>query len=333
MENKTKEICVKCSKEFTGDDIYMICHVCNNKYHLSSCCSVSSASYKAMSKYLKLNWRCDNCKKHKTKAPSDNNDHQLRKQARSGDLTDDSDASISKRDCTNDVLSLALLRNDVAELKNDFRGFRKALQEERLSSIDLKSTLENLNETLDFFRNKIIELFDLNKSKDLKIEKLEEKINTLEQNSLQTNIEIKNAPTTDTAINVVKSIATKLNVSINENDIVDAYREKRSNKIIVKFSSTKSKKELMENIKKTKLKTGDIVSNESYAAVAGESNRIYINDELTKFYRNLLWIAKNKAKEKNWRFVWVKYGKILAKKDENSKYISILKESDISLII
>ena len=45
---------------------------------------------------------------------------------------------------------------------------------------------------------------------------------------------------------------------------------------------------------------------------------IYINDQLTAYNRRLLWTAKTKAKECNWKFTWVRNGSICARKNENS---------------
>ena len=43
-------------------------------------------------------------------------------------------------------------------------------------------------------------------------------------------------------------------------------------------------------------------------------------------------MAKNEARAKNWKFVLVKFGKVLVKKEENGKVIYITKERDTSLI-
>ena len=59
---------------------------------------------------------------------------------------------------------------------------------------------------------------------------------------------------------------------------------------------------------------------------------IYINDQLTYNNRQLLWIAKTKAHEVKWKFVWVRNGNILARKNENSPSIIINNAADIESI-
>lgn len=71
----------------------------------------------------------------------------------------------------------------------------------------------------------------------------------------------------------------------------------------------------------SKIRTGD----------QNDKNYIFANDHLTQYKRHLLWLTKNKAKEINWKFIWVKNGNILAKKNEISNLI-IRCISDIELI-
>lgn len=65
---------------------------------------------------------------------------------------------------------------------------------------------------------------------------------------------------------------------------------------------------------------------------SGENNisspkYIYLNDQITYNNRQLLWIAKTKANEARWKFVWVKNGNIFARKKENSSPIIINRAS------
>lgn len=60
-----------------------------------------------------------------------------------------------------------------------------------------------------------------------------------------------------------------------------------------------------------------------------EAKRVFVNDELTQLNRYLLWKTKNKAKELQWKFVWVKDGRIMAKKEETTRIFYIRNEPDI----
>lgn len=56
-------------------------------------------------------------------------------------------------------------------------------------------------------------------------------------------------------------------------------------------------------------------------------------DNLTTFNNKLLWLAKTKAKEINYDFVWSKEGKIHARKQPGGRAIRIACEEDIDKIL
>ena len=138
------------------------------------------------------------------------------------------------------------------------------------------------------------------------------------------------------AFDVVKKIAASINVDITEDDISKAYRlKKQEDKIIVEFSSLKKKSELMEKIERPRVdaKTiNDENNTEGNNSNTNNSKYLYINDQLTFNNRQLLWLAKTKAKECNWKFVWVRNGKIFARKNENSSLNIINNAADIESI-
>ncbi|RZF37580.1 hypothetical protein LSTR_LSTR016142, partial [Laodelphax striatellus] len=51
---------------------------------------------------------------------------------------------------------------------------------------------------------------------------------------------------------------------------------------------------------------------------------VYINENLSPYYRNLLKETKSFAKENNFMFTWVRNGKIYVRKNENSRAIRIM---------
>lgn len=74
-------------------------------------------------------------------------------------------------------------------------------------------------------------------------------------------------------------------------------------------------------------------NNSSNVENSSNNNKyIYINDQLTFTNRRLLWLAKTKANEAKWKFVWVRNGNIFARKNENSSFIIISNAADIESI-
>lgn len=77
--------------------------------------------------------------------------------------------------------------------------------------------------------------------------------------------------------------------------------------------------------KKTILTNNDIYKN-------GNNDRIYINENLTKEKKDLLYITKQKMKTK-FKYIWVQNAKILIRSEGDGKIIHIKNENDINKYI
>ncbi|KAG8239131.1 hypothetical protein J437_LFUL016138 [Ladona fulva] len=134
--------------------------------------------------------------------------------------------------------------------------------------------------------------------KDQIIDNLNMRVNSLEQQQLAKNIEIcgiVNESTVNDLKGAVVSLIKSINVKdFNENMIEDVF-------IANKF---REQKKLI----------------------------IFINDHLTQYNKNLLWNTKERAIECNYKYVWFKTDRVLVRKDENSRVISISSERDIRKI-
>lgn len=121
----------------------------------------------------------------------------------------------------------------------------------------------------------------------------------------------------------VINLAKRYNLIVKPEDISYVYRlpiKKERRPVIIKFTRQATKEALYKARKNAK--------------VESDGQQVYINEHTTKEERILLAKAKSKAKEESWKFVWVKNGRIMARKDENkdSKILNINKEEDLNKI-
>lgn len=218
------------------------------------------------------------------------------------------------------------VQSDVTELKLDIKEIKTSIQKMSASvgvandnmKTELTTALSKITETLTGLVTQVNNLNEKNKEKEVKINEMDRRINSLEQQLLNNSIEIKNIQNKNMSANdVVKTIAANVNVEITEDDISNAYSLKRDDtKIIVEFSSINRKRQIMSNITRHRVE-GNIINETSSANTESQNNNnnfIYVNDLLTPYNRRLLWLAKSKAKECKWDFVWFRNGLILAKK-------------------
>lgn len=204
--------------------------------------------------------------------------------------------------------------------------------------------IDDLAEHVDFYAEKYQQMVVFKENAEKKIASLEnknthlqkvnsaleERIIRLEQKETEKCIEIfgldenKNEDT----MQLAKTIAQKL--KLDSNNIEETRRvgrnkegESRPRTIVVTLRSKAAKKEWIQH-RKTCLTNDDILSNSN-------GKRFYINENLTKNMRQVLWNAKQMLKDK-YKYIWVQDQKVLIKKDDNSKIRAIRTTDDINRI-
>lgn len=204
----------------------------------------------------------------------------------------------------------------------------------------IRRMLEQLNDKVSYLsdnmskaRDEIRQLKEENTKKDEEIKCMQTRLDRIEQNQLESSVEISNIDLgqNENPKEKVLEIARASNFAIDDNEIIDAYGLKRKSKLVIKFASLNIKRVFMTKVRERKFRSSDISKTKTNDPKSS-SKKIYINDQLTTKNRNLLWLTKNKAKMMNWRFVWVKDGKILSKKDETTKPTYIENTEDIENI-
>lgn len=215
----------------------------------------------------------------------------------------------------------------IEELKKDFRDSFEKLRSELLAFNEkLSSEVNKLKLTVHKLENQV-------KEKDITISNLSIQLNTLDQYGRNRNLEIENVEyrRDESVEDIVLNLAKVLNLNIVKSDIDAAHRlpsrkTDRPQKIIVQLVSRKKRDAFL-----VKKKSG--ITSDQLVSGGKQKLNIYINENLTPSNREVLWAAKQRARELQYKFVWVKQGKIFARQDENQKIIKILSLSDIDKFI
>lgn len=359
MASAQKEVILCNQCELQIKDKHMKCCDCDSHYHFTPCCSIQQSSYSGMTAQKKAMWKCHKCRErrlstnsyHIVVSPADKNNQ---KQKRTNEGEDEVFDEINKRFKNNANFNTPTgtpNQNNTENLQQQCINVNQQVAESEVMQMMMKSmsqittqlaaittqlqqqqgTLLQINENITNLNDKVIELQNQNKEKEKRIDDMENKMHTLEQKIIRKNIEINNIQNEDINVNeIVQLVAGKASVNIEESDIDNVYRTKNKKKIVVEFCTMRKKKELMANIKGHRLEAADINKDDG----DGKNNKyIYVNDQLTAHKNRLLWLAKKKARDVNWRFVWVKDGEIYAKKQENESMLKIISESDVEKMI
>lgn len=125
---------------------------------------------------------------------------------------------------------------------------------------------------------------------------------------------------------VIENLAQQLNIDFFESEVeaVLCLSSKRNgiSPVLVRFTSVATKEKRMQC-------WHDLQELAEKKLVPD----IFFNDNLTAFNRKLFGVARKKGKEKSFKLVWQKNGKIFAKKSKTASFIRINSYSDLDLIV
>lgn len=148
--------------------------------------------------------------------------------------------------------------------------------------------------------------------------KLKSTLNSLEEYSRRNNIEIHGIQETvnENPFNIVCSLAAKLGLKAPTPEEIEAIHRIKAKPnmtppLLIRFSTMKMRDSWLSK------------------RLALKSDAIYINENLTAYTKRLLWMAKNVAKEKSYKFVWARNGKVFMKKQEGMAVVKIANEGSL----
>lgn len=220
---------------------------------------------------------------------------------------------------------------DKSYLDNNFQEIKaqlKSLQTDYKEVISKLEVITSLQSRMQSLESEVKNLQKLSSGKDQVIDDLHKRVCRLEQYSRKNSFEIREVqPAKDESVeNIALKLADKLGVPLALHEIQAAHRLPASSGkipgIIVNLASRK-KRDLIVSSKK-------VVTNLELTGVG--SGRVWVGDSLSPHYKNLLWKARMRAKEVNYKFVWWRRD-VLVRKDENAPVFKIICENDLARMI
>jgi ribosome-binding protein aMBF1 (putative translation factor) len=246
-----------------------------------TCSGLQKSTHIGKSKDAKKKWRCVSCREKGKSTPP------AQKNPEQSPFTFDMESL--KREIRN-------------EIRNGIREGLATIKEELTGEIKL------LKKKVQVLEENVVDLTS--------------QLTRLEQYGRNRNIEIDNVELIEGEIveDIVLKVAQVLHIDLASSEIDAAHRlpsrkTTQPPKIIVQFVSRKKRDEFMSARRQLAIVNSQRIVN------GNSKDRIYINDNLTQFYKELLWRTKNKAKELGYKFVWFKFEKVLVRKNETDRDI------------
>lgn len=348
-----EELVWGCCQSLTAGDKYIKCTKCSHAYHLA-CLATGNVDAAALNAPA---WTCPTCINSILKGGNNddtpvrfNPNVTLRPSKRQALQSPPSNTSVES---TSDEQFECLVRKT---LKGEMDGLVSRME----SSIRkmfvaefriIKDEMREIKESMSYMNDKFEEVLrqqaevrsevrDIQAQNDIlksTVKDLNARLNTIEQYARSNNIEIQCVPEkkNENVLNIITKIGEVINCTITPDNVSHCTRvaklnpsSSRPRAIVAQFNNVKTRDLFMAaaiNFNKNK-KTEDKL-NSSHICIVGPKTPIFITDHLSPANRALHAAARIAAKEKGYKHVWIRGGKIFMRKRDDSDYI-IIKNTD-----
>lgn len=309
--------CKNCFKSIGRQEKHKIkCCICSFLFHWN-CVNIKSSEE---AKIFGEKFICDHCQK-------------LRRQSRSvsEDLSDKFTLSTNMDDVKELLDQLRIdMRKDFEKVVASQTNFEKSVNDslnlchQKLD--DNAGILKKQTQTLMNHRTDIDNLISENKLLNKKLSVLEVQMDENDQWRRSNSLEFIGVPFSDNdnVVDVVAKVATAVGFQINVSMIESCFKIKNVGKsiIVVNFVKKSDKNELL---RLRRVKRSLNTSHMGYQ----DGTPIYINESLTKIRRVLLFNAAKLKRDNDWKYLWVRDGKVFMRKTDTSKICHIGTQRDL----
>ncbi|CAN7937898.1 unnamed protein product [Ixodes hexagonus] len=345
--------CAKCQERITSDGRHMSCADCKASFHLGKDCSgIADSTFKTMGAGKREVWRCRACRQQMSGI--DSRSVAGMSQCASPASPDHFRLLETKLDCltslktnVDTLLTLPTKMDELLTLKPLVESLKSAVTEIQQTVDFLSARYDSLllvatanSTSIAELRNETTSLRSVVNEQSQTIEQLQEELNDSDQFSRLSNLEIHGLPHSpnEDLKSVVSELAGRLGlVDFQTRDIQMMHRlpsrrdvppaaantsRSRHPAILIRFISATIRDQWLTA--REKLRT---------LAATGSLPKLFFNENLTRKNRELFWMVREKARVKQYKFTWVKNGKLFAKKAETSSLVRIHRLADLEKIV
>lgn len=301
--------CKLCLSTIKKNQLKINCSDCRSEFH-AKCANISQADLDFIAEKGTV-WRCEQCGLERRKSM------RLESSAQEGTLTLD----------------------DIMKVLNEIK------EEQKKNVIDFNTSYEALNTKIDESTNiiqigmtriedyvaKIEDLQKENVTLKKKVTLLEARVEDMEQYSRRNCVELQGIPEdkNENVVEIVKSVGNALKMEITDSMIDTCHRvgkkiDAKPRVIIVKFVRRMDKEAL---VKMRREKRSDFSTRHLNMP---SDLPVYINESLSPAKRRLLGQARQMKRDRSYKYLWLRNGVILMRKQEGSPVIEIKHLEDLS---
>lgn len=316
------------------------CTACCSMVHFH-CGGITELGYSRLGE-RRSSWRCPKCKQAGNRTPSPstaqatlpNKQLHLQPPNTNETVTPGGDSVILK-----EIARLAEKLAPLEALSYELKSLREEMSGIKSSVCEFTNTIKALNTRIGGVETRLTKVeHSAEQIPDIRrrLDVIENDLANKEQWSRMNNVELKGVTQTrnENLVQLVTMLGSKINYPVSKDKInfvtrVPSRDPNHVKPIIVCFNN--------RYVKEDFIAAARIVSKETHItpAILGlhGNHKIFVNDHLTTHNKILLSNTKKAAKEKGFRYVWVKHAKIFVRRDDQSPILAIKSERDLSKFV
>lgn len=210
----------------------------------------------------------------------------------------------------------------------------------------IRTDLDQLRESLNFhttrfdefrsehveFKNATKEIKDDNIKLQTTVADFGQRLNYLEQQTRASNLELQCLPENkqENLYTIVKQLGSLVGCGIQDSDISHCTRVAKLNtsnirprSIVVQLTSPRIRDQLLAAVINYNKDKGHEKLNTSDFGIAGNRSPVFVAEHLSPAYKALHAATRLKAKEKGYKYVWVRNGRIFVRKTDGDEHVLI----------
>lgn len=336
----------------SNDESFVQCEKCCLAFHCA-CMSITAKDFEAIS-----NWNCPNCLARAPRTSKDDctplRNVSVNRGSKRQALSSPSPPAASSNTSELRVTIQEVVRAEFNIMLKQFNESIKFAINKELMPI--REEMKEIRESMSFFNEKFEEISkqqevtnktvnDLQAKNEImkgSIGNLTARINHLEQQSRSCNLEIQCVPENkqEDLYKIITELGTTVNCELKTTDILHCTRtakvnpsSTRSRSIIIQLASPMKRDQLLASVIKFNKANNQDRLNSCHLGIPGPKSPVYIVEHLSPSNKALHAAARIRAKEKGYKYVWVRSGRIFVRKNETTEYILIKNTESLNKLI
>lgn len=342
--------CQKCSDPLTIKD-EIICSHCDKAFHYF-CIGLQEKIFKAMKADGRSSIKCTSCREKpqpsqkvaaKTSAKDIGNSSssrastpQLESPQPASMVNFDFDRLITHIDgklnsFKTDIMDSLFTRiNDT--ITYELQQFKKEISSSLGKMEILQTSMDQLKQHQERGTATITALQSENENLRHTTAELKQRLDAIDQRSRNCNIEIQEVPENknENIVSMVTSLCSRVSIPLCRDNITMCHRVSQLNptsarprNIVVTLSNPRIRDEIIAATRKYNKSNAMDKLNSKHLGINGETKAVYVCENLSRDMKKLYTATRISAKNKDYRYTWIRNGKIFTRKNDTSPVINI----------